>query len=230
MSVEAGILDIDAAELLAMGTATLYEASTEDLFLDVAFRPAWDGAEMVGRALPVSARVGDNLALHWGIADAQPGDVLVVDAGGGAYGYWGEVMTVAAQARGIAGLIIDGGVRDTKQMQGLGFPVFSTEISIRGTEKQWPGTVGRTITLRGRVVSRDDLVVADRDGICVIPAADVSRVVEASRIRVAKEDTYMERLRSGELTVDVYGFRALGSPLRDQETSRTSQADGGKRA
>lgn len=229
MSVEAGILDIDATELLAMGSATLYEASTQDLYLDADFRPAWEGAEIVGRALPVSARIGDNLALHWGVADAEPGDVLMVDAGGGSYGYWGEVMTVAAQARGITGLIIDGGVRDTRQMAGLGFPVFSTDVSIRGTEKLWPGTVGRTITMRGRVVSRGDLVVADRDGVCVIPSAMVSRVVEAARARVAKEDTYMERLRSGELTVDVYGFRALGNPLRENGSDRSIQAEGGHR-
>ncbi|MCX6499423.1 MAG: dimethylmenaquinone methyltransferase [Arthrobacter sp.] len=215
MSTDSGILDIEASELLAMGSATLYEASRNDLFLDAAFRPAWDGAEIVGRALPVSAALGDNLALHWGIADAEPGDVMMVDAGGGAFGYWGEVMAVAAQARGIAGLVIDGGVRDTRELAALGFPAFSTAISIRGTGKQWPGTVGRHITLRGRVVARGDLVVADRDGVCVIPAEDVSQVIEAARERVAKEDTYMERLRSGELTVDVYGFRTLGSPLRD---------------
>jgi 4-hydroxy-4-methyl-2-oxoglutarate aldolase len=214
MSVETGVLDIDAAELLAMGSATLYEASRRDLFLDVSFRPAWDGAGFAARALPVTAALGDNLALHWGIAEAEPGDVLMVDAGAGAYGYWGEVMAVAAQARGIAGLVIDGGVRDTRELARLGFPAFSTAISIRGTVKAWPGTVGRTATLRGRVVARGDLVVADRDGIAVIPAADVSRVVEASRQRVAQEDTYMERLRGGELTLDVYGFRALGTPRR----------------
>ncbi|MBN9128832.1 MAG: dimethylmenaquinone methyltransferase [Paenarthrobacter ureafaciens] len=223
MSADAGILDIDAVELLSVGSATLYEASKNDLYLDAAFRPSWDGAQIVGRALPVAARLGDNLALHWGVADAEPGDVLMVDAGGGEFGYWGEVMAVAAQARGIAGLVIDGGVRDTRELAALGFPAFSTSISIRGTEKQWPGTVGRHVTLRGRVVARGDLVVADRDGVCVIPAADVSRVIEAARERVAKEDTYMERLRNGELTVDVYGFRALGSPLRDSDQPRDYQ-------
>lgn len=214
MSTESEVLDIDAAELLAMGSATLYEASSRDLFLDAAFRPAWDGAQIVGRALPVEAAIGDNLALHWGLAAAGPGDVLMVDAGAGAYGYWGEVMAVAAQARGVAGLVIDGGVRDTRELARLQFPAFSTHISIRGTRKEWPGAVGRDITLRGRVVARGDLVVADRDGVAVIPSAEVSRVVEAARERVAKEDTYMERFRNGELTVDVYGFRALGQPLQ----------------
>lgn len=212
MTTEPDVLSIDAAELLAMGSATLYEASQQDLFLDASFRPAWDGAQIVGRALPAEAGLGDNLALHWAIAESEPGDVLMVDAGGGAYGYFGEVMAVAAQARGITGMVIDGGVRDTVQLARLGFPVFSTEVSIRGTVKSWPGTVGRSTTLRGRTVSRGDLVVADRDGVAVIPSADVSRVVEAARERMAKEDMYMERLRAGELTLDVYGFRGLGLP------------------
>ncbi|MDK1361700.1 dimethylmenaquinone methyltransferase [Arthrobacter sp. zg-Y1219] len=215
MTIESDVLDIDAAELLAMGSATLYEASSRDLFLDASFRPAWTGAQIVGRALPVEAAIGDNLALHWGLAAAGPGDVLMVDAGGGAYGYWGEVMAVAAQARGVAGLVIDGGVRDTRELAGLEFPAFSTHIAIRGTRKEWPGAVGRDITLRGRVIARGDLVVADQDGIVVIPSSEVSRVVEAARERVAKEDMFMERLRNGELTVDVYGFRALGEPLKN---------------
>lgn len=215
LTTDQDVLGADAAELLAMGSATLYEAAQQDLFLDSAFRPAWDGARIVGRALPVEAAVGDNLALHWGIAEAQPGDVLMVDAGGGAHGYFGEVMAVASLARGITGLVIDGGVRDTVQLAELGFPAFSTAISIRGTEKTWPGAVGRTTTLRGRVVERGDLVVADRDGVAVIPQAEVPRVIKAARERVVKEDMYMERLRGGELTLDLYGFRGLGAPDRD---------------
>ncbi|MDA3625602.1 4-carboxy-4-hydroxy-2-oxoadipate aldolase/oxaloacetate decarboxylase [Saccharopolyspora sp. WRP15-2] len=213
-------LDEDDRELLALGTATLYEASGLDCFLDAAFRPAWDGAQVVGRAVPVSAQVGDNLALHHGIEAAGPGDVLVVDAGGAPFGYWGEVMAVAAQARGIRGLVIDGGVRDTQQLELLGFPAFSTAISIRGTVKQWPGTVGIPITLRGRVVRRGDIVVADRDGIVVLPAGEYDRVLEASRARAGKEGAIMNRLRSGETTLDVYGFRHLGSPVRESDPAR----------
>ncbi|MGV9298368.1 4-carboxy-4-hydroxy-2-oxoadipate aldolase/oxaloacetate decarboxylase [Amycolatopsis sp. NPDC003676] len=202
----------DTKELLTLGTATLYEASGLDCFLDAAFRPAWDGAQIVGRAMPVSAQLGDNLALHHGIEAAGSGDVLVVDAGGAPFGYWGEVMAVAAQARGICGLVIDGGVRDTQQLASLGFPAFSTAISIRGTIKNWPGTVGRSITLRGRVVRRGDIVVADRDGIVVLPADEYDRVLAASRARAEKEESYMDRLRSGETTLDVYDFRHLGVP------------------
>lgn len=205
---------IDAAELLRLGSATLYEASGQDCFLDAAFRPAWDGAEIVGRAVPVAAQAGDNLALHHGLEAAGPGDVLVVDGGGAPFGYWGEVMAAAAQARGIAGLVIDGGVRDTAQLRELGFGAFSTSISIRGTIKQWPGTIGIPITLRGRVVNAGDLVVADRDGVAILPSGEVDRILEAARARAAKEDAYMARLRAGELTLDLYDFRRLGDPIR----------------
>ncbi|WP_341977685.1 4-carboxy-4-hydroxy-2-oxoadipate aldolase/oxaloacetate decarboxylase [Microbacterium sp. LWO13-1.2] len=208
-------LDRDADELLRLGSATLYEASRSDCFLDPAFHPAWEGAQLVGRAFPVSAQIGDNLALHHGIETATAGDVLVVDGGGAAYGYWGEVMTVAAQARGIRGLVIDGGVRDTAQLAALGFPAFSTSISIRGTIKQWPGTVGQTVTLRGRVIRRGDVIVADRDGIAVLPAERYDDVLAASRERADKEDAYMARLRAGETTLDVYDLRRLGSPSSD---------------
>jgi 4-hydroxy-4-methyl-2-oxoglutarate aldolase len=208
-------LDGDAAELLRLGTATLYEASASDCFLDAAFRPAWDGAQLVGRALPVTAQLGDNLALHHGIEAAADGDVLVVDGGGAPFGYWGEVMAVAARTRGIRGLIIDGGVRDTAQLASLGFPAFSTSISIRGTIKQWAGTVGLPITLRGRVVRRGDVVVADRDGIIALPAERYDGVLAASRERAIKEAAYMARLRDGETTLDIYDFHRLGSPLGD---------------
>lgn len=211
----------DAAELLRLGSATLYEASGSDLFLDPAFRPAWVGAQIVGRAVPVQAQAGDNLALHHAIAEAGAGDVIVVDAGGAAYGYWGEVMAVAAQARGIAGLVIDGGVRDTAQLEALGFPAFSTCVSIRGTGKEWSGTLGVPITLRGRVVAAGDVVVADRDGVAVLPAERYDEILAAARARAAKEDDYMARLRAGELTLDLYDFRRFGSPIRPADSERT---------
>ncbi|WP_433367991.1 4-carboxy-4-hydroxy-2-oxoadipate aldolase/oxaloacetate decarboxylase [Streptosporangium sp. CA-115845] len=204
--------DADTGELLAMGSATLYEASGLACDLDPAFRPAWTGARLAGTALPVQAAAGDNLPLHWALEAARPGDVLVVDAGAAPFGYWGEVLAVAAQRRGVVGLVIDGGVRDTERMRALRFPAFSTHVAIRGTVKEWPGTVGSPILLRGRPVRRGDLVVADEDGIVVIPADQAGRVVEAARQRTAKEDAYMRRLRDGELTLDIYGFRGLGYP------------------
>jgi len=204
--------DFDSAAILALGSATIYEASGTDCFLDAGIRGAWPGAELVGRALPVLAGAGDNLALHWALALAEPGDVLIVDGGDVACGYFGEVMAVAAQARGIAGLVIDGGVRDTHQLEAMHFPAFSSRIAIRGTQKRWAGTVGPTVTIRGRRVERGDLVVADRDGIAVVPHARVAEVLDAARERVTRETEYIRRLRDGELTLDVYPLRALDLP------------------
>lgn len=219
MSMRDAVIDVSLPrevnndELLGMGSATLYEASGMDCFLDPAFRPAWVGAQIVGRALPVLAAAADNLALHWALALACPGDVLVVDGGDEPCGYFGEVMAVAAQARGIAGVIIDGGVRDTRQLEALAFPVFSTRVAIRGTRKKWAGNIGSTLTLRGRPISRGDLVVADNDGIAVLPSSRVPEIIEAARQRTAIESVYMQRLRDGELTLDVLGFRDIDEPM-----------------
>ena len=199
-------------ELCELGSATIYEASGLPCALPPDFRPAWPGARCAGPALTVTAAPGDNLPLHWAVASASPGDILVVDAGGSKYGYWGEVLAVAAQARGIAGLIIDGGVRDTDRLAELRFPVFSTAVTILGTGKSWPGVIGGPIHLRGHDVASGDLVVADADGIAIVPSSQVDAAVQASRARAAKEADFMERLREGALTLDLYGFRGLADP------------------
>jgi 4-hydroxy-4-methyl-2-oxoglutarate aldolase len=197
------------AELLDLGSATVFEASGLDCALDPSFRPAWAGARVVGTALPVLAAAADNLPLHWALESARRGDVLVVDAGGSPYGFWGEVLAVAAQARGVRGIVIDGGVRDTDRLRELAFAAFSTSISIRGTGKGWRGRIGEPVTLRGRPVHRGDLVVADSDGVAVVPVSAVAATVTAARLRAAKEQEYLRRLRGGERTVDLYGFRSV---------------------
>lgn len=194
-------------ELLALGSATFYEASGWDTFLPADIQPAWPGARIVGRALPVRAAPGDNLPLHLAVERAEPGDVLVVDAAGAPNGYWGEVLTVAAQSRGILGLVINGGVRDVDRLEELGFPAFSRWIALEGTLKDDEGTVGEPIRIGKATIEKGDVVIADRDGVTVVPAARFSEVLEASRARAVKEAQFMERLRAGELTMDLYGFR-----------------------
>lgn len=196
------------AQVLELGTSTVYEASGQDCLLPERLTPAWPGAAIAGRAYPVRAQPGDNLALHRGLEFVEPGDVLVVDAGQGVYGHWGEVLGIAALERGVRGLVIDGGVRDVARLAQLPFPVFSSSISARGTVKEWPGTMGEALRLGDVVVSRGDLVVADADGIAVIPTDHVEVTLAESRRRAAVESGYFERLRSGELTLDIYGFRA----------------------
>ena len=207
------VTDALREELLTLGTATVYEASGLDCYLPATLRPAWVGAQVVGTALPVRTAPGDNLPLHLALEQAAPGEVLVVDAGAAPHGYWGEVLTVAAQQRGVLGLVIDGGVRDTAQLEQLSFPVFSTWTALQGTVKDDPGTVGDPIALGAAPVARGDLVVADSDGVVVVPAARVAEVLVAARQRAAAEAGYLDRLRAGESTMQVYGF-SRGSAAR----------------
>lgn len=207
MTVVDAIPDVQLGELAAFGTATVYEASGLDCALDPALRPVWPGARLVGRALPVRTHPADNLPLHLALEQARPGDVLVVDGREELCGYWGEVLAVAAQARGVTGLVIDGGVRDVVEQAELGFPVFSRGVSVRRTAKAHPGIVGSPITVAGVHVRPGDVVVGDADGIVVLPPEAVPATLAASRSRIDKEKVYMERLRAGELTLDLYGFR-----------------------
>lgn len=198
--------DLPATELRELGTATLYEASGLDCDLPPRLRPAWPGAALCGPALPVRTAPGDNLPLHLVLDHARPGDVLVVDGRGEPCGYWGEVLTVAAQCRGVGGLVIDGGVRDTDRLAALGFAVFSSAVAVRRTAKADAGTVGAPIELGGRAVRRGDVVVADADGVLVLPREHLAATLDSARARQAKEAAFLDRIRSGARTVDLYGF------------------------
>lgn len=197
------------AELLELGTATVYEASGVDCFLPARLRPVWPEAALVGTALPVSMAAGDNLPLHVALEHARPGDVLVADGQNAEHGYWGEILAAAAQQRGVLGLVIDGGVRDTVRLRELGFPVFSSSVTMRGTGKADAGSVGEPVRLGGVVVRRGDVVLADADGVLVLPAGLVERTAKAAKARQEKEAGYLRRIAAGEPTLDIYGFRDL---------------------
>lgn len=205
--IAAAVTDAQLEELARIGVATAYEASGLDCALDPAIRPVWRGPRVAGRALPVRTHPADNLPLHLAVEQAQPGDLLVVDGREEICGYWGEVLAVAAQQRGIVGLVMDGGVRDTAEQEALGFPVWSRGVGVRRTGKFWPGPVGEPITVAGVPVRRGDAVVADSDGVLVLPAEAVVATLIASKQRLAKEDGIMRRIRDGEATMDIYGFR-----------------------
>jgi 4-hydroxy-4-methyl-2-oxoglutarate aldolase len=194
-------------ELLRLGSATVYEASGAEGGLDPGIRAAWPGARVCGVALPVECSPGDNLAIHLAVEAAEPGAVLLVDARAHLAGYWGEVLTVAGQARGVTGLVIDGGVRDSEALERLGFPVFARGLSILRTVKHEPGRVGEPVVVGGVQIRAGDVVVADADGVVVVRAERLPEVMEASRARVAREDRVMQRLRAGELTLDLLGLR-----------------------
>jgi len=192
--------------MLRLGASTLHESCDASNALPASLRPVWPGARLAGPAFPVLAAPGDNLALHLAVLAASAGDVLVVDAHDAVHGHWGEVMTVAAQQRGVAGLVIAGGVRDVDRLRELGFPVFSSSVSVRGAAKRWEGLLGETVRLGEVEVSRGDLVVADADGVVAIPADMVEAVVARARRRARDEEQMMRALREGATTVELLGL------------------------
>lgn len=196
----------DSQELLQLGTSTLYEASGLPCLFDHAIRPVWPDATVAGPAFPVVCAPGDNLAIHIAVDAAPPGHVLVVGTAGFVAGYWGEVLTVAAQSRSIAGLVIDGGARDIAALEKRRFPVFARGISMRGTVKFSAPSVNEPSIIAGVHVSPGDLIVADADGVLAIPSAEVTRVLMAARARAEKEARFMERLQAGETTLELLGL------------------------
>ncbi len=196
-----------AAQLADFDPATLHEAGGRIGAVDHAVKPVTAGTSVAGRAFTARCHPGDNLAIHRAVAAAELGDVLVVDAGGHVAGYWGEVLAVAAQARNIQALIIDGGVRDSVAQRRRGFPVWARGVSILGTVKVTPGTIGEPITCGGVPVRTGDYVIADDDGVVVIPHERATEVVETARQRVEKEADLMQRLAAGALTLDMLNLR-----------------------
>jgi len=191
-----------AAELAQLGSATLGESGGIPMAPRV--RPVWRGARVSAPAFPVACTTTDNLAIHVAVAEAPAGSVLVVDVGSdGARGYWGEVLTTGAEARGLSGLVIDGGVRDVDALEAHAFPVFSTMVALRGATKQEPGRVGLPARVGGVEVNRGDWIVGDADGVTVIPAARVDDVLAAGRARAAKERHYFDELRAGRTTLQL---------------------------
>ena len=170
-------------------------------------RAVWSGATVCGPAFPVRCTPGDNLAVHVAVTVAPSGSVLCVEVGDvHELGYWGEVLTTAAEARGIVGLVIDGGVRDVDALRAHGFGVFSSGIALPGASKNRPGVIGGPVTVGGVPVERGDWVVGDVDGVVVVPGDEVAAVLEAGRSRAEAEATLFEALRSGSTTVELLGL------------------------
>jgi 4-hydroxy-4-methyl-2-oxoglutarate aldolase len=162
---------------------------------------------LAGPALTVDCGPADNLMLHAALAHAQPGDVLVADARGFTdAGAWGDILTFAAQKAGIAGLVIDGAVRDADEIVTMGFPVFAKGLSIRSTSKLYKGTVGRPINIAGTVVNNGDIVVGDRDGLVVVPADELDESISLAELRERKEAEFRRKINEGLSTVELLGL------------------------
>jgi 4-hydroxy-4-methyl-2-oxoglutarate aldolase len=196
-----------AATLQQLGSATLGESG--GLATDRRLKPAWPGAVVAAPAYPVGCTPGDNLAVHVAVTTAPRGSVLVVDVGRVPdRGYWGEVLTTGAEAAGLAGLVIDGGVRDVAALQAHGFPVFSSTIALTGATKDQRGTVGSPVKVGGIEVSWGDWIVGDVDGVTVVPGGALHEVISAGREREAKEAGFFSALKAGKSTVELLSLNA----------------------
>jgi 4-hydroxy-4-methyl-2-oxoglutarate aldolase len=169
-------------------------------------RAAWPGAGAAGLAYTVKCATADNLAIHAAVAEAPAGSVLVVDTDPPERGYWGEVLTTAAEVRGIRGLVIDGGVRDVAALEAHRFPVFSALIALRGATKLNGGAIGGAVRVGDVDVHTRDWVVGDRDGVVVIARDELGDTLERARARAAKESAMFAKLREGATTVELLGL------------------------
>lgn len=193
-----------------LGSSTLYEASGLPCAVDPQIRAVWPGAFIAAPAFPLQCSPGDNLGLHEAVAQAPRGSVLVCDTADFIAGYWGEVLTVAAESAGIVGLVINGGVRDIAALHAHGFPVFARGVSVKGTVKATTPSVGKPFDFSGARVALGDLVVADDDGVIIIPAEAVEQTLREGQKRAEKEASFMAKLREGRTTLELMGLSKGG--------------------
>jgi len=190
------------------GTATVHEAIGRRGFAGVDLRPIQHDVRVGGSAITVSCHPGDNLMIHASVEVCEPGDILVVtNTAPSTHGMFGELLATSLMARGVLGLVIDAGVRDTAELRAMGFPVWSRHVSCEGTVKASPGSVNVPVVLGGAIVHPGDVVCADDDGVVVVPRAEAKRALEQSRSRIDKEAASRARLQVGELGLDMYGMR-----------------------
>jgi len=194
-------------ELSRFDSATVHEASGGRGALESSIKPVDPKSRLCGPALTVAGRPGDNLIIHKAIYAAEKGDVLVVSVGGFTEaGPWGEIMTLAARVRGIAGLVIDGSIRDSMAIRELGFPAFSKGLSIKGTTKDSLGYINHPIIIGGVTVHPGDAILGDADGVVVVARTDLTEVLEKSKLRKEKEEKIKKELQMGKSTLELYGF------------------------
>jgi len=198
---------LDALRLL--GAATIYEAQGAKGALDSGIKPIAPAMRVSGPAFTVDTRPADNLMLHYAMLKARPGDVLVVDAKGFTEaGPWGDVFTEQALRMGLAGLVINGAVRDAAAITAAGFPVFCRGLSIKGTGKSQPGLVNVDIAIGDVLIRPGDIIVGDQDGVVVVKQRDAESVLALARVREDKETAFRERIRNGATTVELLGLEA----------------------